>query len=467
MTNTLTVDYLVIGAGASGMAFVDTLLSESQASVVMVDKLDKPGGHWNDAYSFVTLHQPSSFYGVGSKELSKGVLDKVGLNAGFHELASGYEILAYYDNLMRERFLPSGQVTFLNKSEYLGDGRVRSLLTNGETQIVYKKIVDSTYYKTSIPATHTPAFDIAENVQLIPPNGLPARKSAAKDYVLVGAGKTAIDTCIWLLQHGIEPDDIRWIMPRDAWLLNRKNTQPSDQFFFDTIGAQASQMEAIAAADSMEDLFLRLEKAGVLMRVDTSIFPPMFHGATISEQELEQLRRVKNIIRMGRVTAINSTEIVLENGQVPTSTETVHIDCTASAITNLDTRPIFEDNAITLQTVRAYQPVFSASFIAHIELTYDDIEKKNSLTRVVPLPNHTADWMTMTYKNMMNQFFWSKEPGLKQWLLSNRLDGFMTMVNGVRFYQLKKLKVLNRMRKAAKPAVEKLKKFSEEYSKTK
>ena len=141
----------------------------------------------------------------------------------------------------------------------------------------------------------------------------------------------------------------------------------------------------------------------------------------------------------------------------------MHIDCTASAITNLDVRPVFEGNKITLQTVRAYQPVFSAAFIAHIDLTYESLEKKNQLTRVVPLPNHTTDWMTMTYKNMMNQYFWSKEPGLKQWLLHNRLDGFMTMVNGVRFYQLDKLKILNRMRKAAKPAVAKLKMLAEQY----
>ena len=463
MTDTLNVDYLVIGAGASGMAFVDILLSESDATVAIVDKLDKPGGHWNDAYSFVTLHQPSSFYGVSSKELSKGVIDKTGLNAGFHELASGSEILAYYDDLMRETFIPSGRVTFLNKCEYLGDGRVRSLLTNKETTISYAKIVDATFYKTSIPATHTPGFQIDENVQLIPPNALIKQSKPAEGYVLVGGGKTAIDTCIWLLEHGIDPDDIRWIMPRDAWLLNRKNTQPSNQFFFDTIGAQADQMEAIAAAENMEDLFLRLEQAGVMFRIDQSIFPSMFHGATISEQELLQLRRVKNIIRMGRVSQINANEIVLAEGSLPTSTEVVHIDCTASAITNLDTQDVFSGERITLQTVRAYQPVFSAAFIAHIELAYDDTAKKNGLTRVVPLPNHTSDWMTMTYKNMMNQFFWSKEPGLKQWLLDNRLDGFMTMVSGVRFYQIDKLKVLNRMRKAAKPAVAKLKAFAAKY----
>ena len=59
----LEADYLVIGTGAVGMAFVDTLLDESDASVIMVDNHHAPGGHWNDAYPFVRLHQPSHFYG--------------------------------------------------------------------------------------------------------------------------------------------------------------------------------------------------------------------------------------------------------------------------------------------------------------------------------------------------------------------------------------------------------------------
>ncbi|MDM7860381.1 NAD(P)-binding protein [Alteromonas sp. ASW11-36] len=457
---TLHVDYLIVGAGASGMAFADIVLSESDKTIALVDRQDKPGGHWNDAYSFVTLHQPSSFYGVSSKELSKGNIDQVGLNSGFHELASGTEILAYYDDLMREVFLPSGRVTFLSKSEYLGDGRVRNLLTGEETTIRYSKIVDATYYKTAIPATHKPAFSIDAALTCIPPNALPKQTEVAGGFVIIGAGKTAIDTVIWLLQHGVKPNIITWIMPRDAWMLNRKTTQPSNQFFNDTIGAQAAQMEAIAACDSVEDLFLRLEAAGIMLRIDSAIFPPMFHGATISEQELAEIKRIKNIVRMGRVVALTETEIILQQGTIPTSTDVVHVDCSASAITNLAISTVFVDNKITLQTIRAYQPVFSAALIAHIDLTYNDLEKKNQLSKVVPLPNHTQDWVKMTYKNMMNQYFWSKEPGLKQWLLNNRLDGFMSMVSGVRFYQLDKLQILNRMRKAAKPAVAKLKQLS-------
>ena len=37
----------------------------------------------------------------------------------------------------------------------------------------------------------------------------------------------------------VNPDDIQWIMPRDAWLIDRKNTQPTEAFFVDSIGAQA------------------------------------------------------------------------------------------------------------------------------------------------------------------------------------------------------------------------------------
>ena len=59
-------DYLVVGAGASGMAFVDTLLAHSPApvSVVLIDERKQPGGHWNDAYDYATLHQPARNYGV-------------------------------------------------------------------------------------------------------------------------------------------------------------------------------------------------------------------------------------------------------------------------------------------------------------------------------------------------------------------------------------------------------------------
>ncbi|MGO4893347.1 NAD(P)-binding protein [Flavobacterium sp. W21_SRS_FM6] len=467
-----TADYVIIGAGASGLAFVDTLISESNATVIIIDNRHKPGGHWVDAYSFVTLHQPSAFYGVNSTELSQGRIDHVGLNQGLSELATGAEVQAYYDNVMRDTLLASGRVIYLPLCEYVGEGRVKHLITGFEFTVQYhRKLVDSTYYKTSIPATHQRQFAAAPELTVIPPNALPTVLHNAEHgfshFTLLGGGKTAIDTCLWLLQNQVAPSSISWFMPRDAWFLDRKNTQPSAEFFSDSIGAQASQMEAIADSTSLTDLFLRLEKAGVFLRLDTGVMPQMFHGATISQAELAQIRRIKHIVRKGRVESLSTAEIICTQGTDSPTAHSLYIDCTASAITNLAVEPVFQDKIIKLQTVRAYQPTFSAAFIAHLELLFDDNEKKNQLSKVVPLPNNVNDWIEMTYRNMMNQFFWSKEPGLKEWINNQRLDGFSHLIRGVKFYHFEKLKILNRMRNAAKPAITKLKIYRELLSSTK
>ena len=53
----IETDYLVVGAGATGMIFVDEMLTHSDARFVIVDRRFRPGGHWNDAYPFVRLHR--------------------------------------------------------------------------------------------------------------------------------------------------------------------------------------------------------------------------------------------------------------------------------------------------------------------------------------------------------------------------------------------------------------------------
>ena len=92
MLEKMETDYLVVGTGAVGMAFVDTLLDESNANIIMVDNHHQPGGHWNDAYSFVRLHQPSHFYGVASTPLCSMRIDETGINKGYFELATGNEV---------------------------------------------------------------------------------------------------------------------------------------------------------------------------------------------------------------------------------------------------------------------------------------------------------------------------------------------------------------------------------------
>ena len=53
----LETDYLVVGAGAMGMAFTDALIDHADVHVTLVDRRHTASGHWQDAYPFVQLHQ--------------------------------------------------------------------------------------------------------------------------------------------------------------------------------------------------------------------------------------------------------------------------------------------------------------------------------------------------------------------------------------------------------------------------
>lgn len=66
MDSLLEADYVVVGGGAVGMAFADTLVRHSKSTVIIVDRHHQPGGHWLHAYPFVKLHLPSHFYGAES-----------------------------------------------------------------------------------------------------------------------------------------------------------------------------------------------------------------------------------------------------------------------------------------------------------------------------------------------------------------------------------------------------------------
>ena len=106
----IETDYLVVGAGAMGMAFADALIDHADVHVTLVDRRHAAGGHWLDAYPFVQLHQASVFYGVASTVLGSGAVQVVGPEAGLQERARQSEIQAYYDDILRRRFLGSGRM---------------------------------------------------------------------------------------------------------------------------------------------------------------------------------------------------------------------------------------------------------------------------------------------------------------------------------------------------------------------
>ena len=454
-------DYLVVGAGATGLAFADTLLDETDAHITVVDRRAAPGGHWNDAYPFVTLHQPSAFYGVASLELGTGRKDAAGLNHGLYELASGAEITAYYDRVVRTRLLPSGRVGYHPLTEYEagsdGGHRIRTLLSGAVTEVrVRRRVVDATYGSPSIPSTHRPRFDVAEGVRLVPPNALPglaAAGTAPRRFVVLGGGKTAMDTCIWLVQHGADPDTITWVVPRDSWLINRVTTQPGAEFFHDSIGGQAAQMEAFAGATGTEDLFDRLERCGALTRIDRDRRPSMFHLATVAPGEVEVLRTIRDVVRLGRVRELHPDRMVLDEGSVPIAPGAVVVDCTASAVERRPVQPVFQGDRIVLQLVRLPQPAFSAALVAWVEAHHDDDGTKNRLCGTVPFPHDLDDYPATMLATMRNQFHWGQDPQLRRWIRANRLDGFGELMARADRDDPRQLDVLTRLKQHAPAAV--------------
>ena len=96
-------DYLVVGAGAMGMAFTDALIDHADVHVTLVDRRHTASGHWQDAYPFVHLHQASLFYGVASTMLGSGAVQPSGPEAGLQERARQSEIQAYFDDVLNRR----------------------------------------------------------------------------------------------------------------------------------------------------------------------------------------------------------------------------------------------------------------------------------------------------------------------------------------------------------------------------
>jgi hypothetical protein len=449
----IEADYLIVGCGAAGMGFADVMVSETQATLIMVDEHQAPGGHWNDAYPFVRLHHPSHYYGVASRPLGDLSKQRAGFNQGLLHMASAAEIVSHYHQVMQQHLLASGRVQYFPMSRVEHDGTIVSLLTGARHHVsVRKRTVDATISGTTVPATHRRPYRVAPDVTCIPLGELTRVAAPPAGYTVVGSGKTGMDACLWLLERGVAPDHIRWIMPRDAWWMDRAKVQFTNDYFQASIDNVSTQMEALGSATSVADLFVRLEACGALLRLDHSIQPTMFHGATISVPELEQLRRIKDIVRMGRVKSIAAHEIILDKGSISAVPGTLYVDCSASGFAVRPLVPVFEDKKITLQMLKSFQPTFSAALTAHLEATYDDDKKKNALSRPVPAPKHATDWLTMLAVSMTNQNNWAAEADLMAWIMTCRLDPMSALMRSVNPTDTAKMELLQRARKSIKPA---------------
>ncbi len=442
-------DYLIIGAGVMGLAFADEIFTHTDAHIMLVDKRHAPGGHWNDAYPFVKLHQPSVFYGVESRELGEYRIDESGPNAGFLSLAEGPEVLHYLHSLVRERFLPSGRIRFVPNCEVEPDGTLHHLLSHERKKVrVRRKIVNAGYLTNQIPKTHVRKFSVAEGVTCVPPNDLPRLAPQFQRYTVIGAGKTGIDACCWLLANGAPADTIRWIVPRDAWFLNRATAQPMPEMLADALGFSACVREALGSARDAVDFAHRIEAEGGWLRLDPNVEPTMYHAATVSVGELEELRRIEDVVRKGRVRAIAADRLVMDGGDVPAAADTLYIDCSAAALARPEPVKVFDGDRITLQMIRFPQLPFSAAFAGFLEAAFEADDEKNAFAAPMRISDTVEEFIAVHVPDTQNRMACSRHPAVREWIAQSRTDGFTKLMRSIDPNDAEKQAVLQRLREA-------------------
>ncbi|MDF1605323.1 NAD(P)-binding protein [Nocardioides sp. YIM 152315] len=420
MGQSLDVDYLVIGAGATGMAFTDALVDHADVRVALVDRRHAPGGHWLKAYPFVRLHQSSTFYGVASTLLGGGRVQTRGPEAGLHERADKAGICSYFADVLADRLEASGRVELLAGCEYVGDRTVVSRISGRRHTVPERcRIVDARYLSPDIPAESPPRFTVGDGARVVPVNFLPHVEEAPGCHVVVGSGKTATDACVWLLANGVDPDAICWIRPREPWMLNRAKIQPEPEIF---LGMVADLLQAVAGAPSLPDLFVRLEDLGIMLRIDRSVTPTMAKTPTLATWELDELRSIEDVVRLGHVTTACRGRIDLEQGSIAVPGDALVVDCAADGLKRPPLIPIWRPEVITPQPVRAGFPCFGAALAGYVEATRSDDAEKNRLCPPSPYGNTLADWAQMNLLGLRNAAAFGAEPDIREWSAATALN---------------------------------------------
>lgn len=393
------------------MAFTDALVANRDVRVVLVDRRARPGGHWVDAYPYVRLHQASQFYGVASRPFG-GRIQTEGPEAGLHERASGAEVLQYYDDVL-SALVRSGRVEFHPASEYRDDRSLVSLESGERYRVPDRcRIVDATYLSPEIPVLTPPPFEVSAGAKVMACNDIVQVGETAKRFVVVGSGKTATDTCLWLLERGIAPDDICWVRPREPWMMNRAVVQPNPAIFTAMV---ADTFEAAAAASSLDDLFLRLESAGIMVRIDRSRVPTMAKAPTIAQWEIDGLRTITNVVRHGHIRRAERGRLVFDDAVVRIPDDAVIVHCAAPGLRYPPLVPIWRREVITVQPVRAGFPCFGAALCGYVEATRVDDADKNRVCPPTPLPDSPPTWARMTVLGTRATMAFGAEPDIQEW----------------------------------------------------
>ena len=182
------------------------------------------------------------------------------------------------------------------------------------------------------------------------------------------------------------------------------------------------ELEAIAESDSIEQVYDRLEELQVVLRIDRSVQPTMLKGATASVGEVDQLRRIENVVRLGHVERIEPDAIVLEQGSISTSSGHLHIHCASAGLSDNRPKAIFADDTITLQPITRVSVSLSTGLLGFVEASPRSTAEKNRLCPPNPWFDTPFDFTRHLLTGMKTEIEWQSAPDLVSWVEASRLN---------------------------------------------
>ena len=161
------------------------------------------------------------------------------------------------------------------------------------------RVVDARYLAPEIPAETPPRFAVGDG-RAGDPGQRPRARAVLPQPVRRrrARARPPPTPCVWLLGSGVDPDAICWVRPREPWMLNRALIQPDPEIYLAMV---ADMMQAAGSATSLDQLFLRLEELGIMLRIDRTRTPTMAKSPTLGLWELERLRSIENVVRRGHL----------------------------------------------------------------------------------------------------------------------------------------------------------------------
>ena len=136
---------------------------------------------------------------------------------------------------------------------------------------------------------------------------------------------------------------------------------------------------------------------------------------TLATWELEHLRTIEDVVRLGHIRDVAPGRITLADGSVQVAKDALVVHCAASGLKYPKPIPIWGESAITLQAVRAGFPCFGAGIAGYVEATRDDDAEKNRLCPPTPYPNSLAEWANMNALGTRATMSFNSEPDIKAW----------------------------------------------------